>query len=228
MFGNKENYMTKVNDLKDRYERLQEERKELQTKRDQLREAISTIKANGIKCAEGGSTEEYRSLSAEAAALEDELFVAERRLDKLREVPFTPAEIREAWDQYHDHFAGDIESKIKQFQKLKASLMDIYRSMIDTQEEAVTIREKLFGYLGIDYKEKPIESILPMKGIPFRTSWEGINGLISMGGTTEKDPDYIYYLADYCARHNINSLQLYASAERARIESIVAQRRKKL
>lgn len=229
MLGIKNDHKGKVKALDERYTALQTEKTELQTKRDQLEKKIKAVKDKGVQHAENGEIDKYRALAEELRKYEDDLYVTNTRLDKLKTISFSIDEISEAWKEYHEKYAEEIRAEVKKFSEMKAELMKQYEHMIDVQEEAVTIRDRFKGYMGSSYDKALFDKKMQISGIPYRTAIDGVIGLLSLagGGTTARDPDLIYFLSYYCLTHNINGLQLQSDANRIRYEAVVGLRSKR-
>ena len=199
MIGKNEN--KSLNELEERYAAYQKEQTDLHERLDQLSKQISEMNDERIRSAEDGETEKYRALADEVRKLEDEKFVAEKRLAKLQSTPpFSLDEIRAAWKKYHDKYSGDFSTKLDKFKKAKDDFLALYGEMLETQDESSKIRNKLISYMGASYKDKPADFLLPMIRIPFY--YHQANGVsLHMGGLRCADADFLFFYHDYLLSH---------------------------
>lgn len=203
---NRNDQMAKIAELDKRYEAVKAERIELEARQEKLKEKIGELESKRLACAESGRTDEYRALMDELRKTEDELFVADKRLEKLRRAPIEKDEILDAWKQYDECFSEEISAQIRQYAKLKEELLAVYGEMLDAQEKALSVRKHLYEFLGADDRDQTINEMLPIrKTIPCRTERDSNHaGLVLLPGIRIQDPDFVFYASDCAAQIGYN------------------------
>lgn len=139
-------------------ERLKAESRETDKKKAEL-ESMATA------AAEAGELENYRALKRQAANLEEESFVRTAQMKKLSD-PANEEEVFSAWRGYVDAFNKALKSRLIEAEKKMNAFLDEYEAAINLQTEALIVRERLAGYLGKEYAEKPEGKGFVMDYIP--------------------------------------------------------------
>ena len=164
------------------------------------------------EAAEAGDGDAYRKASSALADLETDIFCLNTRQNKLKREPAISTDMIEAgWKEYVKEHNGILKKMTEKFEKSKTAMLKDYGDLLSVQEDLVNTYERLRSY-NKEAKLIPAEMITCLGGL-----YSG-PGLLSMNGTSLKDPDVVYYLSNYARSHNIpNSVEFIDNAENKRV-----------
>ena len=121
------------------------------------------------KAAESGDLELYRALKKQTAAIEDESFVRAAQLGKLKN-PVSEEEVLSAWGDYAGTYNKSLTEHLAELEKRKNAFLDEYEALVKMQGDALAVRDRLAGYLGLEPTEATRK--LEMDYIPFQPQIE--------------------------------------------------------
>ena len=189
--------------LIDEIDRLADERRneiaELETKKETLPARIAAADKKASAAAEAGDMGAFDAAAVERDDLKREQEFNHIRLQKLKTSPLVdPERVKVAWNDYRAKYDPQMEKAIAEFEKAKRKMLDAYSAMVELQTESSTVRKRFGAYIGQD-PLNPVDPVVrfPAKMIPLRGAIASNVALLSMGGTTIKDPDAVYYLSDF-------------------------------
>lgn len=172
---------------------------ELEAKNEALPSRIAAADEKASAAAEAGDMGAFDAAAVERDALKREQEYIRIRLQKLKTSPAVdPDRVMAAWKDYRAKYDPLMEKAIAEFEKTRRKMLDTYSVMVQLQTESSAVRKRFDGYVGQN-PLNPVDPVVrfPARMIPLRTANSTNVALLSMGGTTLKDPDAVYYLSDY-------------------------------
>jgi hypothetical protein len=202
-----EKYFELVKEDEAKREALQEEIDELFAKADSLKAAMAVAGSEG-------DGEKYVELKAEWIKVNGILNVKREYLKNLPRST-TENDALEAWCGYAEKHNSKLHKALAEFESERAKLCKMYSSLVDIQNEALLMRERMAETSSTE-KEKFTIDYIPVHG--------GIDkGLLRLGGFNCMDADACYYLANYCRENDkyITTSTGELDPEAQRISSVV-------
>ena len=127
------------------------------------------LERQATKAAESGDLELYRALKKQATAIEEESFVRAAQLGKLKN-PVSEEEVLSAWGGYAGTYNKSLTAHLAELEKKKNAFLDEYEILVKMQGDALAVRDRLAGYLGLEPTEATRK--LEMDYIPFQPQIE--------------------------------------------------------
>lgn len=207
-------------------------KEELATKEAELTKKIEELKATAATLAESGELEDFKATEKARQEAETDLFVTTAQLVKLRKnPPIAKADAAAAWAGYAEIYNGQFSKKLADYENKRRALLDAYKELVDLQAEAITVRERLAGYLGIKYDagnafDNPIERVFPCSVLPCRAGVDAV-GLASTVGTPVRDPDAVFFLCYHAIEKKLTAIDIPQDSTTRRINAVVNAHRTK-
>ena len=174
---------------------------DLKTKAEALPEKIASANDKASAAVNANDLGAFEAATVEREELRREEDFVQKRLNVLNAAPTVDADrVVAAWNDYRSKYDPQMEKGIAEFAKAKQKMLDAYSAMVKLQTESSEIRKRLGSYVGAGAVS--LTSRFPAKMIPLRSAAIKNVGFLSMGGTTLKDPDAVYYLSDYIINEN--------------------------
>lgn len=181
--------------------KVQNEQREQALRRKQEHEVLAQeYRAKAEAAATAGDIERYKELKAMAEDAEAVAYVCGKQLEA--DNPITLEQTRKAWDDYAADYKKKLAGKLKRFETAKDELLKAYAEAVVLQGEACEVRERLARFCGRTLEpagivnDKRLDEAYPMDYIPCKGS--GVlddDVVVSIVGSSIKDPDAVYYLA---------------------------------
>lgn len=163
---------------------------------DELKRKEEALNAEALEAARSGNTELYLDKTHEKDKLTAEIFVKGSFLDSL-----PPAVTKEsavsAWNEYTAEYNPRLKKAVEEFAKEKEKLCSMYNDLLEMQDAALQLRERLGQIIKTDLD---YSSVFRMEYIPCRAGYDA-KGLLTLGGLpTVKDPDAVYMVSAWSIR----------------------------
>ena len=169
---------------------------ELEARSEVLPTRIAEADEKASSAAEAGDMGAFDAAAVERDSLRREQEFVKIRLKKLRTSPAVdPDRVASAWGDYRKSYDERMLKAIAEFEKSKRKMLDAYSAMVAMQEESSSIRKRFGAYVGGDVMS--LTARFPAKMIPLRAANATNVGIVSMAGTPLRDPDAVYYIADF-------------------------------
>lgn len=146
----------------------------------------------------------------EAHECADKIEFLTARLERLRQLKVVDREdAAETWAAYTKEYNGKLSHKLEELEQVKAQFLKIYAELLELQAGMLRSREQLNSFTGSETNPANAEGAKAYHAqmIPVKNG-AMTRGLLSLGGTSLKDPDACYYLS-MIAQQDANCHDLY-------------------
>lgn len=207
-------------------DKMFEENNDKLVKAKKLRsEALKLAEEYSMKAEEAanaGDADKYLELMELSNKQKAIAYVYQKQIDQFGTVNVSKADVAEAWKDYAKQYSKSMKMLNDEFQKEKEKLLKKYIEMVDLQDEACSVRERLGSYIGKTRVAMSVDggfgTLFPMDHIG--GFGDKVDSWISINGSSIKDPDAVYYLSSL----GLNGLQLPGSSECKKIQNVVLWR----
>lgn len=193
----------------------------------EAKQFASLYESQAEEAAIAGDADTYMALKAKAEKQNALAYIQEKQIEKLGTAPIiTKKETVDAWTDYARIYSEKMKNKLAKYAAAKKKLLEDYKELVDMQNEACSVREKLASYIGVNIigatVDGGLDSLYPMEQhIP--CIGKGVNaeaGMVSIAGSPIHDPDAVFYLSSL----KLDGKDLCASEEAKSVNIIVGRR----
>ena len=165
---------------------------------ERLEESILTAEDAANYAASDGNRQEYDTQKTKIKDTKEQLEFLKIRIKALKENPaVTAEEAQDAWSAFISGYDREMQKGMAKYQEAKKALLAQYKTLLDLQAEMIRKRDKLAALTGTEYFKA--KAIYPAATLPNRTASDMPLAIVNMGGTTLKDPDAVFFMADHAA-----------------------------
>ena len=176
-------------------DKQKEQRDALALEINGLKAKEETLKAEALEAAKEGNTELYLAKEGERSKVSAEIFVKGSHLDSLPSA-VSKDQAADAWAEYAADYGAKLKKALDEFAKEKEKLSSMYDNLIDMQDDALMLREKLGRIINSG------SDVFRMDYIPCRAGFSA-KGLLTLGNVpTLRDPDAVYNIALWSIRND--------------------------
>ncbi len=214
-----------ITDLDNQAQERIAKKTELKRRIEQLEKLEATATEKAQAAAENGDVEAYKASSTECQEIGTELIVARAHYKKLGSgnAIITKEEAIAAWDNYTEEFNKSFSKLYSDIEKNRKELLASIREMIELQEKAFAVRERISDYAGFDSHaytvvDKPFDRVLSCRYLPEEpTSCEKLH----LKGLLSTNTDILYYLAWYAESNSLAGIEFMQNPEVSRVKNII-------
>ena len=191
-----------------------------------LEDQISMLSNQAKEAADAGDFDQYKIITDRKEAAQAELFVKQSYVSTVKSGSITEEEVKAAWSEYADGYNKQFDKLFSEYESKRNSMLNAYAPLIDLQEKALTVQKQLRGYIGSNSTEdyqKAMQMDLPCRLLPNGTDHYVKGVETTMTGTGTKDPDAVFYMANFAREHNNNFS--WTDPEADRLNRIISRRK---
>lgn len=189
-----------IKDIEKQVENAKKTREELIKNQSESEEQAKNYRAKADAAAIAGDVAAYKEFKALADDAEAMAYVCGKQLDAENNI--TLEQTREAWEDYVSDYKRKFAGKLKKFEAAKDEMLKAYADAVVLQGEACEARERLARLCGMPLQvaavgiDDRLDATYPMDYIPCKSgSMMDNDAVVSIAGSSIKDPDAVYYLA---------------------------------
>lgn len=189
-----------IKDIEKQVENAKKTREELIKNQSESEEQAKNYRAKADAAAIAGDVAAYKEFKALADDAEAMAYVCGKQLDAENNI--TLGQTREAWEDYVSDYKRKLAGKLKKFEAAKDEMLKAYADAVVLQGEACETRERLANLCGMTLGpvavgiDDRLDATYPMDYIPCKSgSMMDNDAVVSIVGSSIKDPDAVYYLA---------------------------------
>lgn len=166
----------------------------LEREERQLSQRVEDLKKQARDAAEAGDVETYKQINAELQDAEAVAFVKSAQLSKA-DRPVSEEDVKAAWYGYKSEYERALDKGLRELDRARSAFVNAFLSVVETQNEALRVRERCARYIGIEpptfgQDSDRVYSLFSMKTIPSHD-----DGRLRFGVYQCTVPEVVYCLA---------------------------------